>query len=68
MFRRKLHNHEETALIEALACIQSVKDLGIEISESTQDTLKAMLGIKGTMDESINKAIASSIENEKEVA
>jgi len=68
MFRRKLHDHETKALTEALACMNTLLNAGAEVDAQSVSTIRAMLGIKGTMDESMNKAIAECVENERRVA
>ena len=68
MFRRKLHDHETKALTEALACMNTLIKAGAEVDTQAVDTVRSMLGIKGTMDESMNKAIAECVENERRVA
>jgi len=68
MFRRKLHNHEAQALKEALACMEALCDNGIQVDENAMSTLRAMLGIRGTMPDYLNEAIAECVEREREVA
>lgn len=68
MFRRKLHDHETKALTEALACMNTLISQGAEVDEQSHSTIKAMLGIRETISDSMNKAIAEGVENERRVA
>jgi len=68
MFRRKLHNHEEKALREALACMNTLIAQGVEVDSQAVDTVKSMLGIRLTMPDHLNKAIAECVKREREVA
>jgi hypothetical protein len=64
-FRRKLHGHEKNALIDALAILTSIPEAKKHLEPNTIDTMRTMIGLKGVMDESMNKAIAEGVENEK---
>lgn len=68
MFERKLYPHQEKALAEALACMNTLISQGVEVDTQSIDTVRAMLGIKGMISDSMNKAIASMVEDEKRVA
>ncbi len=67
-FRRKLHKHEEEALLNALAVLTTSEEALKLTDQSTIDTFEAMLGIEGFVAESMNKAIAEQTKKEKEVA
>lgn len=68
MFERKLYPHQEKALTEALACMNTLLNAGVEVDTQALDTIKAMLGIRETISDSMNKAIESCIEDERRVA
>ncbi len=67
MFKKELYPHQQKALTEALACMNTLIASGVEVDAQAVDTIRAMLGIRGTMDESMNKAIASMVEDERRV-
>ena len=68
MFKKELYPHQQKALTEALACMNTLISQGIEVDKQAVDTIRAMLGIRETISDSMSKAIGSSIENEREVA
>ena len=68
MFQKKLYPHQQKALTEALACMNTLISQGVEIDTQAVDTIKSMLGIRETINDSMSKAIASCIENERRVA
>lgn len=63
-FRRKLHDHEKNAIIDALAILETVEDAKNHIQDGTIDTLRAMVGIRGTFPQYMNDAIAECVEKE----
>ncbi len=67
-FRRKLHKHEEDALLNALAVFATIEEARKFIDQSTIDTFEAMLGIEGFISEHMNKAIEEGVNNEKGAA
>ncbi|PHS36015.1 MAG: hypothetical protein COB07_12830 [Sulfurovum sp.] len=68
MFQKKLYPHQQKALTEALACMNTLIAQGVEVDTQAVDTIRAMLGIKGTMPDHMNKAIESCTTNERRVA
>jgi len=60
-----LYPHQEAALMEALACMNTLISQGVRVDAQAVGTLRGMLGIKGTISDTMNKAIGSMIETEK---
>ena len=61
----KLWNHEKEAIEEALACAMTIKAQSGDVKDSTINTLRAMLGLKDKIDDSMNKAIAEGEKNRR---
>ena len=68
MFERKLYPHQEKALLEALACMNTLISQGVEVDTQAVSTIKAMLGIKETISDSMNKGFVPSVVNKRRVA
>ncbi len=68
MFQKKLYPHQQKALTEALACMNTLISQGVEVDTQAVDTIKAMLGIRETISDNMNKAIESCTTDERRVA
>lgn len=68
MLKKELYPHQRKVLTEALACMNTLISQGIEVDKQAVDTIKAMLGIKEAIGDSMSKAIESCVENERRVA
>ena len=62
----KLWNHEKESIEEALTCTMAMKELTGEVKDSTINKLRAMLGLKDKIDDSMNKAIAEQELNRRQ--
>ena len=63
---KNLQDHQEAALIDALAILNNVKRLGIEVQPNTISSIEAMLGVKGMIPDIINLAIDEQEENRRQ--
>lgn len=68
MFQERLYPHQEKALAEALACMNTLISQGVDVDTQAVDTIKAMLGMRETISNSMSKAIESCTTNERRVA
>jgi hypothetical protein len=65
MFGTKLFPHQEKALTEALGCMEAMQESGVPVDSDAMRTIKAMLGIRGKIDESMSAACGSMMEAER---